>query len=303
MRKIVLIVTILFTSSVFQKALSWFDQGHMIVAAIAYDELTDEEKREVDRLTLILKDVEPKIDNFIEASTWMDGIKGVGFTYFNNLHYVNKYHMVYQPKYFPKQDPNNVVETVKKSKKILQSKWSKDQAKAWALRFLSHTVGDIHQPMHNCSQVTEENPKGDLGGNKFIIKKIEFGKYNGKTSYLNNLHKLWDSGVMGFAKHETNDYSVNKELVEKDKKAIAEFIKSLPTEEQKEIENRINTVFNPEEWSQHSYMIAVNYAYKNLKPYDAVSKSYIENGQKQCKIQAYIAGKRLAKLLHEIFSK
>ena len=53
------------------------------------------------------------------------------------------------------------------------------------LRFLIHLVGDIHQPLHNCSLVNKEFPKGDKGGNDFKIVT--------QWKTINNMHFYWDA--------------------------------------------------------------------------------------------------------------
>jgi hypothetical protein len=47
-------------------------------------------------------------------------------------------------------------------------------------------IGDIHQPLHAVALFNEQFPKGDQGGNLFLIK------YN---KNIGNLHKLFDSGA------------------------------------------------------------------------------------------------------------
>ena len=41
--------------------------------------------------------------------------------------------------------------------------------KARALAFLVHFVGDIHQPLHTTSMYPNEQPGGNLGGNRFPL--------------------------------------------------------------------------------------------------------------------------------------
>lgn len=56
-------------------------------------------------------------------------------------------------------------------------------AESYALRLLIHCVGDSTQPLHNINRFSEDEPKGDKGGNGFKLKN----KYSTKT-----LHSLWD---------------------------------------------------------------------------------------------------------------
>ena len=55
------------------------------------------------------------------------------------------------------------------------------------LRFLIHLIGDIHQPLHNTSLVNSQFPKGDKGGNLFLIKT--------RLKSVKDLHTFWDRGL------------------------------------------------------------------------------------------------------------
>ncbi len=54
--------------------------------------------------------------------------------------------------------------------------------------FLEHFVGDIHQPLHVISRITNGCAE-DKGGNDFCFRES-------KTSYCRkNLHALWDNAL------------------------------------------------------------------------------------------------------------
>jgi hypothetical protein len=57
------------------------------------------------------------------------------------------------------------------------------------LRYFMHVIGDIHQPLH-ASQLFDDDlfKKGDEGGNLFLINYFS-------TEDIDNLHKLYDSGI------------------------------------------------------------------------------------------------------------
>lgn len=54
-------------------------------------------------------------------------------------------------------------------------------------RYLTHLVGDIHQPLHSVALFNHTFPKGDAGGNLLKIKTL-----NGTVQ---NFHAFWDSGA------------------------------------------------------------------------------------------------------------
>lgn len=295
--------TILFILIISQASLSytWFDAGHMVIAKIAYESLDKLERAEVDRLILILKDAEPEYSDFVRAATWLDGIKGKGVAFYDTFHYINQYYAVHPVKSMPPFNECNVVWAVKRSLKTLKHPDSGNYAKALALRMLIHMVGDIHQPMHCASRISENNQNGDRGGNDFPIQRIPFGKYKGKPAVLSNLHQLWDSGLTFFAGIETDEYPGAVKEIDRNIENIENYINSLSRKERQSILNRINRVSEPEKWARESYRLAIDYAYSDIKEKGRVSKGYMIRGQNIIKVQAYIAGKRLARILKEMF--
>ncbi len=61
-----------------------------------------------------------------------------------------------------------------------------------ALCWVLHLTGDVHQPLHTTSLITEQYPlpKGDEGGNKFFIRVTP-------NSSGINLHSFWDGLIIG----------------------------------------------------------------------------------------------------------
>ena len=71
---------------------------------------------------------------------------------------------------------------------------SNDQL-SFALRLVIHYVGDIHQPLHAVSEVNNEYPKGDRGGNSEWIDP--------NVSGVGNLHSVWDSVIYTYPGYPT----------------------------------------------------------------------------------------------------
>ena len=68
-----------------------------------------------------------------------------------------------------------------------------DLSDSFHLRLLIHYIGDIHQPLHASSRYTKDFPKGDEGGNGYMIS------VNGAQE-ITNLHALWDSIILAEVK-------------------------------------------------------------------------------------------------------
>ncbi|MBN9121356.1 MAG: hypothetical protein J0I06_19760, partial [Planctomycetes bacterium] len=64
------------------------------------------------------------------------------------------------------------------------------QARAIALCWVLHLVGDIHQPLHAATLFSKDSPDGDQGGNNFIVRL---------ENHATNLHAIWD-GEFGWDK-------------------------------------------------------------------------------------------------------
>jgi hypothetical protein len=65
--------------------------------------------------------------------------------------------------------------------------------RAYALTWLVHLVGDVHQPLHCATRVTREHPRGDRGGNLFEIAPYPIPEVAPDPA---NLHAFWDA-VLG----------------------------------------------------------------------------------------------------------
>ena len=302
MKKLLLIFTVILCVST-HNVKAWFDEGHMIIASIAWDELNDDEKQKANFLIKILSDADPDYSDFIRAATWMDGLKGKRLHFFDGYHFKNQYYVVYSPDVMPLYEDDNVAWAITQSLTTFNEDKPSEFSMAMSFRFLIHTVGDIHQPLHNTSRVTKETPGGDRGGNSYPIDSILYGTYKGKPSYLTELHQLWDSGVLAFNPINAADSDFDKEKgeIEMDKTKILDYIKKLNKTDFENIEKRIKTITDPVEWSKESYQFGIEYSYQGIskKPSDY----YIQKGQNVCMQQVYIAGNRLAILLKEVLKK
>jgi len=171
-------------------ALGWNAGGHMMVAKIAYDRLNPRAKAEADRLMKIQIGPTDAIasNDFINAAHWPDDIKSSKtFPHFDKDHYID---YPFSPDGTPlptnQPDAENIIKALNEDIQILKTS-TDDKAKAQALRFLIHFVGDIHQPLHATTRVTKAFPNGDRGGNDFHLDN-------------ERLHAYWDNGADTFPK-------------------------------------------------------------------------------------------------------
>src|SRR5262249_42169966 len=81
-------------------------------------------------------------------------------------------------------NPENVVERLEHFTTLLADAKHPASARAVALAWVLHLVGDIHQPLHCGSRVTARQPEGDQGGNLFRL-----------GPRTDNLHAYWDTAL------------------------------------------------------------------------------------------------------------
>ncbi len=171
---------------IFSLSISAYDAvGHRIVADIAYDNLTDKAKAQIDKVL--------GKRGLVYQATWADEIR-------SDSKYAYSYQWHYQD-----LDDNMTSDAIKKlldnptaegehlffALDQLQNRLKKDKNDAEALKFLTHFMADLHQPMHL-------GRKDDKGGNK-----VEFNWFGRKT----NLHSVWDGALIENQKMSYSEYS------------------------------------------------------------------------------------------------
>ena len=255
----------------------------MVVADIAWRNMSVKARAEAKRLVEI--DAPAKSPDFISASVWADDTK----TRENGpWHYIDLY---FRPDGKPtdlKPDADNVVWAIEKFSKSLANRSVSDSDRGQALRYLLHFVGDIHMPLHCVSRVTDAQPKGDAGGNRFMVE--DPSTLDGRRA--KNLHTLWDSGCGGFAEVQHPLTAEGRATVD----ALADACLATLSKSEKSAAHRTT---DPMVWAQNGLALAKNAVYatpENTVP----SADYIVKGKLVCQKQVAIAGLRLADLLNRL---
>lgn len=285
-------------------AMAWDDTGHRIVGIIAFNELSPEKQ---EKLNGILKLGEPLFVSINDApalwlaaaTTFPDYIKRnqsekyeKEITSYNDWAWpptlrdsknnegvrMKIWHYVNRPLFTEKhgdhiQDPP--FDAVKAVNFIggQYGKESEPKMKAFWIYFMSHIVGDMHQPLH-CAASCAEDGRGDAGGNFF--------KLLGDPS---NLHYLWDSGI----KDAVSRDGWRGGLIEKAAK-IAQM--HPPTE----FETQIGDL-NPDHWADEGAKLAESSVYTGIQQGSTESAEYRQRRLDLSLKQAALAGYRLARIL------
>lgn len=182
----------------------------------------------------------------------------------------------------------------------LSSAEASDDVKSYDLVWLEHLVGDVHQPLHATSRFSAAFPKGDQGGNLVCIG-TEFGtrtdKRTGeqKEACKGELHAFWD-GLLGKQKPKKKGHTETD--AENARAAIEDAAELQPADPAKLADG------NVDHWVEDSFVLAKATAYAPpvgpaRGPYDiAHDESYKAAASNVAKIQAELAGERLAKILN-----
>src|SRR5262245_10614897 len=241
--------------------LAWGGPGHALVARIAEAQLTDAVRA---RVAAILGPER----QFRAIASWADDVRRTR-PQTANWHFIN-IPMNAQHLEISRDCPAGdcVIAKIHDFRKILKDPATAPEARAEALMFLVHFIGDMHQPLH-CGD------KNDRGGNDIRVKLADRDS---------NLHSVWDSGIL--ARMGTEDglfASLSQESVRRARKWSK------------------GTV---EEWAEESYRKAKAKVYGKLTPAPPggmalIDARYEKMAQPMIREQIERAGARLARVLNE----
>lgn len=159
-------------------ALAWSAEGHRIVARIAEAGLTPEARAEAARLLGDASD-----SPLTGIATWADDLRESDPALARRTsrwHYINfDGRCGFEP---PRDCPGNncVVTQTNMMFRLLADTGADDEARATALKYVVHFIGDLHQPLH-------ASPRADKGGNDYQVN------LDGEGS---NLHRIWDGTIL-----------------------------------------------------------------------------------------------------------
>jgi hypothetical protein len=153
---------------------------------VAEAHLTNAAKQEIS--DLLDAETDPRVTSLRDAAIWPDLIKG-------DRPETKPWHFVDIP-ISGRNQPNNeynqtldcadlecIVPKIAEFRAVLKDSNASLEARLEAMKFITHFIGDLHQPLH----VADNH---DKGGNDVKVK------FFGKSM---NLHSLWDSGIIDHA--------------------------------------------------------------------------------------------------------
>lgn len=254
---------------------SWGSFGHQAIALIAEQNLTENSKKTI-------KDLLAN-ETISEGSIWPDQIKNDSdWNHTRSYHFVNikdndTYLNSLKSQTSQQKIQGDIVRALVESENVLRNLPSRrnNQNQTYALKFMIHFIGDLHQPLH-------AGRMQDLGGNS-----IKVSWFNQKT----NLHSIWDTMMLMTylqSAFKLSNYQVGDDL--------QTYLDSLRKPTQIEISNWQNSYID--DWFKESYKLRES-AYSG----DAnQSKQYYANRINIVNEQILKAGFRLASWLNTVFS-
>jgi S1/P1 Nuclease len=276
-------------------AVAWGAGGHMVVAYIAYQRLNAKAKREANRLLALPINpagVTAKSKDFVNASHWADDLRPVEEFKWSLVEHFADFPFSADGTPVPTDLPeaDNVIVALRKNVDVLKNS-TDDNARAQALRFIIHFVGDIHQPLHCSTRVDSAHPDGDRGGNGFFVSVPDA---NGRPQ-RKNLHSYWDGGLGSFPATGPN---FAPPPLDKIPAAVSVAVRGNPdTSPFLHLDNPTDF----EGWAKESSELAQSKAYADLEPGGTPDAAYRREGIRIARRRVAWGGYRLAALLNSIF--
>jgi nuclease S1 len=236
---------------------AWWDLGHRIVARLADTRLTPRARAAVHQIL--------EGQSLADASVWADNIKNYRHDA-DPLHYINI--PLRDTTYLPQRHcPGGrcIIVAVENERRMLANAGTSSAARAEALRFLIHFMGDLHQPLH----VADDH---DRGGNDRAVTLL---------GHATNLHKAWDGEMIDSLGLRQDDYFtyLRKLMASVDTKAIER-----------------GTVAD---WAMEGHRIAVHDVYGELPRDGRIGRAYMNASRPILDRQLIAAGVRLAAVLNQ----
>lgn len=261
-------------------SLAWWEEGHVVVAEIAWERLGKSERSEIS--DLLNHHPDPQVSTFAWASVWPDIIKQDD----HPLHRFNRPVWHYQNRPICKDqssqpDSGKLLEALGEQLAVYRDRSRSKRERSIALCWVVHLVGDIHQPLHNASYFSPEFELGDMGGNR---SKVQLG--NRELS----LHKLWDSAGGRFLAPT----SVNR---------LQSYSRYFAQKYGTEFSSAESLSLDFQAWSDEGYQICQEQIYPEFTNHMKLEEDDQNTARELTARQMTLAGFRLAELLMSDLSK
>jgi len=294
-------------------AFSWHDEGHMLTGYIAWQRMTPATRESVVRILraapedsniaafykvygIESEDVR-KMEFFMVIPTWADMVRERSFPVRMRKYHTSNWH--YDDTFWKQVDGRvelvsgmeeggQALTRLAEAEKTMRDPNAKDADKAVAIAWFLHLSGDIHQPLHNSVRVTDREPKGDQGGNLFLLTP----EGTPRDKQL-NLHTFWD-GI------------TNRSVPLKNGQCVDDYLEALGNKMMKkhpfsEFANNL-LVGQYRKWHEEGMALATTVVFpSDLKRFEMPSEKYRKTAFATAERQIPLAGYRIAETLNSIF--
>lgn len=242
-----ILVLVVLTLASAAPARAWSDKGHRIVAMIASNRLAPAARAQVKAL---LAD-DPDGRTLPAVAAWADDVKKTTRPETERWHYVN-IPLSDRPVRFDagrdcRFEPGRgdcIVNAVERLLAALADRQLPAAKRRDALKFVTHLVGDLHQPLHCASR------DGDRGGNDVDVVFL------GEPGW--NLHSVWDVALIARSGLSQNKY------VEK----LTHWLRTQDT-----VRMAAGT---PADWANESHALALSHVYRTATGRPVVNRTKLD---------------------------
>lgn len=290
---------------------AWDDAGHKLSAYIAWQRMSPDVREKAVKILLAapedsdlsvfyLQDSRSenakKRELFMIAATWADIVRDRKFDvrykkyHKGNWHYADTFWRNDNNKFEELQgfeEGGQAVVKLYEFDKMMRDAAVSDADKAIALAWILHLGGDIHQPLHTSARVTELEPKGDQGGNLFLLNPKDTPRERSE-----NLHWFWDS-------------IVGRNIARKNDACDTDYLPPIGDAMMKKypfakMQNNL-ALGNFDEWQKQSFKFNPTDVFSaDLVRYEKPSEKYKKNAFRVSQQQLAMAGYRLGEMLNLI---
>jgi S1/P1 Nuclease len=310
-KSLILLATVLLFAS---PSFAWDSVGHKLSAYIAWQQMTPATREKVMKILQSAPEdsqlsafypqdarstAARQQEFFMIAAYWSDIVRDQKFKERNKYHHGNWH---YSDTFWkmengqlkiienPNEDGGKALEKLFDFEKVLKDKDKSDADKAIAIAWTLHLVGDIHQPLHTSARVTDLDPKGDQGGNLFLLTPKDTPREKQE-----NLHSFWDR-IIGTSVARKSDAPDAVYLPE----IGAKIMKKYPFAK---MQNRLK-LGQFEQWQQESFKLATTEVFPStLIRFQAAPANYKKRAFAIAEEQIALAGYRLAATFNQIFGQ
>lgn len=287
-------------------AMAWSRPGHMVTAAIAYEELRAQDpkvlehiialaERHPDRGAFELASGRAQGEErgrriFLELARWADDTRGSIYDH-PTWHYSSRPLIKKAsppPSAVDDVPPGSAIEAFALNFSVASDARAPQSERAIAVCWVMHLVGDMHQPMHSVSQFSQRHPTGDRGGNFQYVRDPQ-------TNEAVTLHWFWD------------DAASREDAPDEVTKRAQEFMRRLPRAQFKELKP-FKGSGDFSSWADESYQLAESVAYgPDLQASDTgdqapkPSPRYLELSSQVAEQRLTLASYRLTDVLRRAF--